>query len=169
MFFLLMVTITLSDWVYMVIPNSILLVGCMVGIGYWVIANPVNIANHFLSAIFSFGIMYVIQFGGSWLFKKPAMGFGDVKLAGVIGLFIGYQDFLLSLWAGAIIGLIYAMSIRIYIPKSHITAGTDSHTANSRTDDKLPFGSFLAIASFLVFCFHDDVHSWINQWLIWIQ
>ena len=37
------------------------------------------------------GLVYACSIFGKWLFKKEAMGFGDVKLMGMIGGFVGWK------------------------------------------------------------------------------
>ena len=48
-----------------------------------------------------FGLLYVI---GRMLFGRAALGLGDVKLAGVIGLMTGYPDVMRALVIGVLLG-----------------------------------------------------------------
>ena len=68
---------------------------------------------------------------GSKVFRKPAMGFGDVKLMGLLGAFTGWAGVLAGFFIACILGSIAG----IYLLLRH----------GSRY---LPFGPFLALGSF---------------------
>ena len=80
------------------------------------------------------------------------MGFGDVKLAGVIGLYVGWKIFLAVLWAAALAGGLYGLFMISVMKK--------------RRDAKLPFGAFLAVAAGLALLFEPEVQTVINSWLV---
>ena len=80
------------------------------------------------------GIIWVLGVFGEVIFKKEAMGFGDVKFMGFLGGVLGPEGTLLAIiiasFVGAIIGGI----------------------ATWKTKDKyIPFGPFLALGGFVVF------------------
>lgn len=71
------------------------------------------------------GVFLAIAFGAERVFKRPAMGWGDVKLAGAMGAVLGpgYQFltyFLLSVIIGAVVGLVVMLlglrGRRDYVP-----------------------------------------------------
>jgi prepilin signal peptidase PulO-like enzyme (type II secretory pathway) len=68
---------------------------------------------------------------GSRVFRKPAMGFGDVKLMGLLGAFTGWAGVLAGFFIACILGSIAG----IYLLLRH----------GSRY---LPFGPFLALGAF---------------------
>jgi leader peptidase (prepilin peptidase)/N-methyltransferase len=68
---------------------------------------------------------------GSKVFRKPAMGFGDVKLMGLLGAFTGWAGVLVGFFIACILGSI----VGIYLLARH----------GSRY---LPFGPFLALGAF---------------------
>jgi len=65
---------------------------------------------------------------------REGLGFGDVKMIGMIGAFYGLQGALLTLIVGSLAGSVFGL---IYI----LWAGKDAKSY------ELPFGSFLAIAA----------------------
>jgi leader peptidase (prepilin peptidase) / N-methyltransferase len=90
--------------------------------------------------IFVFDILAAVAtlifFGGLWYFSKgKAMGFGDVKLAPALVLFLGASKgvlaILLSFWIGAIVGIILMLGKK---------AGWKS---------EIPFGPFLTLGAFI--------------------
>ena len=86
------------------------------------------------------GMIWGLGWFGAKLFKKDAMGFGDVKLMGMVGGFLGWQAAFLAFWIAPVLGLAYGIVQRI------------------RTGDNyMPYGPFLSIAAFLVMVWHVEI------------
>ncbi|MFQ6613894.1 MAG: prepilin peptidase [Fidelibacterota bacterium] len=80
------------------------------------------------------GSLLVIRGLGNILFRKESMGLGDIKLAGLIGVFLGWKLTLLSLFGGAVlIVIVYA-----------IQAGIRFQT---KPDECYPFGFYFSWAA----------------------
>jgi hypothetical protein len=65
------------------------------------------------------------------VFKKEAMGFGDVKLMAMIGAFVGWQGALLSLFLGCVFGAIVGSALAL----------------RSGLGLRIPFGPYLALGA----------------------
>lgn len=91
----------------------------------------------FLGAVIT-GIVFLLLY----LFSKGGMGFGDVKLAGVLGVWLGWQEGLMSLlvalWLGFIGGLVL------------ILGGIKGR------QDAIPFGPYMCLSGFLLLLFGKD-------------
>lgn len=74
---------------------------------------------------------------GTWIFKKEAMGGGDVKLMAGIGAFIGWQGVITTIVIGSFFGLVYAVFLMIFKGK--------------KGGDAIPFGPFLSLAALVNF------------------
>lgn len=78
------------------------------------------------------GTTLLVGIVGSWAFRKPAMGFGDVKLMGLLGAFAGpvgiVGAFFFACFLGAVVGIVILLKTR------------------SRY---LPFGPFLALGAWI--------------------
>ena len=125
-----------------IIPDEVNFVGFIVGIAYVVFKLWSNIGeglNLILGGISGFLIFLCIGALGYLLFKKEGMGGGDIKMMGVIGLFLGFQNviqvFILSFLIGAIIS-IFLLVTRI-----------------KKRDDYIPFGPFIVIATYFTMFF----------------
>jgi leader peptidase (prepilin peptidase)/N-methyltransferase len=181
-FLLVAIPIAIIDWKHFIIPNKILLVGYALGIvslGMYSlgIIDIIGIKESILltrliSSVSTFTLMFIVMLAGNWLFKKPSMGFGDVKLAGLIGLFLGFQNFLVAFWLASVLGSLYGVvnrfTLHVINPQSAIPARRTSSPAGGR-NPKVPFGSFLAFTSSIVLIFQTPIHNVIESWLTLMQ
>ena len=104
------------------------------------------------------GVMYLIGAAGTLLFKRKlkaigeeeAMGFGDVKLMGMVGAVIG-------LWKVLLVSLVLA-------PMSGAVIGL---AIKARTKQEIiPFGPFLAAGTLVALFFGDSIIHWYRGLLI---
>ena len=81
------------------------------------------------------GIFLAITVIGSLIYGKEALGLGDVKLMGALGLYFGMASIgiisIMSFFIGAIIGVILIV------------------TKIKKSDEYIPFGPFIVIATFI--------------------
>ena len=121
-----LVAITLTDLERRVIPNKILLVAAIVGVAIAAIGDPSSLPERAIAAAAAGGGLFLVV-----LAYPRGMGLGDVKLAAVMGFFLGRNvapAILVALLAGSVVGL--AMIAR------------DGAAARKRA---IPFGPFLAL------------------------
>ncbi len=159
-FCLLMLLIAIIDWKHLVIPNQIVIVGFILGLAIKALVNSTILVNAIISSIGSLIMVAIILLLSNRFFKKKTMGWGDVKLAAVIGLFLGFQNFLIVLWLAAIIGTFYGTFI---VLKNNHKSQIDNRQL------KIPFGSFLAITACVVLYFQDTISELIQSWLTYAQ
>ncbi|MFH1926368.1 MAG: prepilin peptidase [Chloroflexota bacterium] len=88
-------------------------------------------------------LAYFITFA---IYKREAIGLGDVKLVGLIGLATGPRLVLLSVTLGAILGGVVGIVLLSFKLK--------------KRQEPLPFGSFLAIATILTLFWGSDILNW---------
>ena len=81
-----------------------------------------------------FGVL-AIALLGTWLFKKEAMGGGDVKLMAGVGAFIGWQGVITTVIFGSFFGLVYAVFLMLFKGK--------------KGSDAIPFGPFLSLGALI--------------------
>jgi leader peptidase (prepilin peptidase) / N-methyltransferase len=79
------------------------------------------------------GSLTVMALLGRLLFKKEAMGMGDIKLLAVVGVYLGFPSVLIALFLGGFAGFLV------------ILAGLAFKKV--RLQDEIPFGPFIAIGT----------------------
>ena len=145
-FISMLIIIMVSDYNYMIINDSILIIFTIIlTIEILIIYGPLILIKHIICAILSFITMFALKKLGDFLFKKESMGGGDIKLLGTFGLVIGYPMSLLAIFIGAIIAL----------PVSLITI-------KNNTNHIIPFGPFLALAAIILLLTNFDFDALQN-------
>jgi len=89
------------------------------------------------------GSLYLIALLGDWLFKKESMGGGDIKMAAMLGAFLGWQKVLFIFMASAVIGLVVSV-IMLAV------------SARLRKTRVVPFGPFIALAAMVAVIWGDQ-------------
>lgn len=97
-------------------------------------------------AILGSGMIYLTGVIGKLVFRKEAMGFGDVKLMAGLGAFLGWQSILLVFLIGCIAGSLIGV-ISLLRTKDHY----------------IPFGPFLSLGAFIMFFFKVPVLIFISR------
>ena len=126
------------DYKLQIIPNRLNLTIFEVGLVYTFLSGITNInvaIDLLLGMVVGAGIFLFITLIGGLIAGKEAMGFGDVKLMGALGLFFGWRTIiiisLIAFLLGAIIGVILMLAKR------------------KNSDEYIPFGPFIVIAALI--------------------
>ena len=91
--------------------------------------------NMLLGMLAGGGIFLLITVIGGIFYGKEAMGFGDVKLMGALGLFFGLSNIVVITLVSFLIGAILSIVLLI--------------TKIKKSDEYIPFGPFIVIATFI--------------------
>ena len=126
------------DYKLQIIPNRLNLtmfeIGLVIAFLYGLsdVAITINMA---LGMLAGGGIFLLITLIGGAIYGKEAMGFGDVKLMGALGLYFGLSNIiavtLLSFLIGALLSIILLA------------------TKIKKMDEYIPFGPFIVIGAFI--------------------
>src|SRR3712207_1739909 len=99
---LLLVPITLIDLDHHLIPNKITYPGFVLGVVLVAVLFPDDLVEHLIASAAAGGFLFV-----AWVVHPRGMGMGDVKLAFVLGIYLGRAvapAMFVALIAGALIG-----------------------------------------------------------------
>lgn len=136
--------ITLTDLEHRLIPNKILIASAILGLALVLALDIGSLGTRAIAAGISFGALFVVAFA-----YPQGMGMGDVKLAGVMGLYLGKAvapALLIGFAAGALYGA--ALIAR--------------HGAEARKQ-AVPFGPFLALGGLVAIFVGDELVDWYTD------
>ena len=139
-----LIVIIFVDLEFQIIPDRITIPGIAVGLLSAIFLSPPGIVGGLIGFLVGGGTLLAMAYLGEWLFKKQAMGGGDIKMAAMLGAFVGWQKVLLIFMGGAAIGMVASIVWMIVSKKV-------------RTERIIPFGPFLAMASFIVVAYGDPI------------
>ena len=128
-----LVVVAVSDVRRRLIPNALILPGCVAALAAMVLMN--RLSNALLGLAVAGGAFLVFYVAGRLLYRGRALGEGDVKLAGFIGLALGFPA---SLWAIVLSSIAGAVLAIVYIARGKGRTGT------------LPYGPALVAGAILV-------------------
>lgn len=139
----LCVIIFVSDFKYMIILDSPLIIsGVLVIILKIVYYGYKAIIPTLVSGIITFLVMLLVGFIGKRMYKRDALGGGDIKLSFIIGMILGVQVAMVSLIFSTFLALPYALA-----------------TIVLKKDSEVPFGPFIVSSLFIVFLYYDKFYN----------
>ncbi|MBD3232604.1 MAG: prepilin peptidase [candidate division Zixibacteria bacterium] len=150
----MMLVITFIDIDKLIIPDKITFPGMLLGLSFSFLPGGLSIGESVIGLVVGGVILYLIALFGSMAFKKDAMGGGDIKLAAVIGAFLGWQGVLITLILSSLVGSL----IGIFI----IALSSNDNQQKSHT---IPYGPFLALGSIIALFFGNDLIRWYADYL----
>lgn len=142
---LLLVPVTLIDLDHRIIPNRLMLIGAVTAPAVLLATNPGALPEHLIAGLAAGGFLLAAA-----LARPGGMGMGDVKLAGVLGLFLGGAAgpaLLVALLAGSVVGA-------VIIARRGTTEGRKT---------AIPFGPFLALGGLVGLFAGEAVVAWYLQ------
>jgi leader peptidase (prepilin peptidase)/N-methyltransferase len=144
-----MVLLTVTDLDTLLIPNRML--GPLVGIGFALLAlgwiadrDSGSLPRAVVAAVGYFTVMYLLA-----IVARGGLGFGDVKLAVLIGLFTGYLSWGATLAAGVgsfLIGGLVSLILLGFKLKGR--------------KDAIPFGPFMVAAGLIATIWGGEITRW---------
>ena len=138
-FILLLVPIALIDFEHRIIPNRLTALGALLAIGIGIALDPSGEPERLIAGAAAGGALLAAA-----LAYPAGMGMGDVKLAGVMGLFLGSAvapAMLIALLSGVLVGVF-------------IMARKGAHEGRKTA---VPFGPFLAFGSLVAIFAGDEL------------
>lgn len=139
----LMIFLTVFDYRYMILPDFgviILIILAIVG----VVFSEKSLVPYLISSLSASGLLLFLNL----ITKGKGMGWGDVKLAVFMGLFLGYPGILMAMYLAFIIGALVSLGLII--------------TKKATKKSLIPFGPFLILGTWLSWWFGAEMWQ-----LIW--
>jgi leader peptidase (prepilin peptidase)/N-methyltransferase len=142
---LFLLAIAIIDWEHMIIPDELSLGGCLVGFVLSFFNPQVPVAASLVGLIA--GGAFFLAIGLIWrrLRGIEALGGGDVKLAAMIGAFLGWKGLAVCILGGSMAGSVYGLAL--------MARGGGSQT-------RVPYGTFLAAGAVFAAFYAEHFLGW---------
>jgi leader peptidase (prepilin peptidase)/N-methyltransferase len=134
---------TFVDLDHYILPDRVTIGGMILGL----VLSPLVPALHhttvpltaltrsLIGCAVGFGTLWLIATLGSLAFRKEAMGFGDVKLMGAVGAFLGWKAVLFTLVVSSLLGSVVGIAL-ILLGKRQLQG-------------RIPYGPFISAAAII--------------------
>jgi leader peptidase (prepilin peptidase)/N-methyltransferase len=143
--------------------------------GWWA-----ALANSLIGTLAGGGVLLFIGVAGYYVFKKEAMGGGDIKLLAMVGAFLGIVNVIITLFIGSILGTIIGGTLLLMNPDRKKEEGDAENTEQARDEDGeldvekeiekghhyIPFGPFLALAALISMFIGLDIWEWYSGFFV---
>jgi leader peptidase (prepilin peptidase) / N-methyltransferase len=137
----LLVTVTLTDLERRIIPNALLGAGALAALGIVLATDVSSLPERLVAAAAAGGFLLAVA-----LAYPKGMGMGDVKLAAVLGLFLG-RAVAPALLVGVLVGAVVGLAI----------IASQGGDARKRA---IPFGPYLALGGFVGLLWGNEILDW---------
>lgn len=137
-----LLVIFVADCKFQIIPDQMLVI-----IALALLWQQQSLANIW-AAIGGFLFFWLLWF----VTRGKGMGFGDVKLAGLIGYALGYPMVIVSFYVAFLTGATYGVILML--------------AGHAGMKSKIPFGPFLLVSSLSAFFLGDPIIAWWHRLFI---
>jgi len=149
-FICILIVVTFIDFGHYLIPDVLVLPGIILGLAvstknsllttlhplFWNVSSSfASFLNSLTGAFLGFLSLLVVALMGKALFKKEAMGGGDLKLLAMMGAFLGWKNVFLTIFISSLVGSIVGVALILLKKKGR--------------RDYIPYCPYLALAGII--------------------
>ena len=132
---------TFVDFDHLILPDRVTLGGMVAGLVLSFAFPELQGRSERLPALtqsalglaLGFGILWTVATVGRLVLKREAMGFGDVKLLGAIGAFLGWKAVLFTIFASSLLGCVAGVLLIAF--------------GGVKMQSRIPFGPYISLAA----------------------
>lgn len=147
-----LIIIAFIDIEHLIIPDIISLPGIVLG---FLISFLPFMSVRFLDSLIGIlawgGCFLLIAIIGKWIWKREAMGIGDIKLIAMIAAFLGWQGGAVTVFWASLIGSIWGGFLMLIKKKGRW--------------DVIPFGPFLCLGALISLLYGPEMIRWYQNLL----
>lgn len=144
------IIVVFIDRDYRIIPDFLILIILAVGLANLLVRATTepgfDVGFYIFGLIIGFLVLFIVRVFGELIYKREALGLGDVKLLAVGGFYLGWPYVFLTLLLSSVIASIIELSL--------IRFGVRSR------DDQIPFGPYLVIGLALSLFVGEEIITW---------
>lgn len=192
-----LIAVTMIDFDHFIIPDRITIPGMILApvisfllpslhrqsalIGEGAIHPESALIQSLLGIAAGAGAVWLVGFGGKLIFRKEAMGFGDVKLMGAMGGFLGPEGIVAAFFLGSVLGALFGMGNVLVLGflRGHRLRGrgwafgkalSGGLRLGRRLGSYIPFGPFLSAGCAGILFFRTEIFRWaLETWPEWVR
>ncbi|MFH1429330.1 MAG: prepilin peptidase [Candidatus Margulisiibacteriota bacterium] len=139
-----LLVIFFADLDLFIVPDEAVIAGSIAGITMAFVQK--TIFSALLGGVIGGGFLLLIAVIGRAIYKKDVMGYGDVKLAAMLGVFLGASNLIVALYLAFIIGSIIGVFLIV--------------TGIKKKEDYIPFAPSLVLGALPVFFYGEIIRKW---------
>jgi len=149
---LLLIVISFIDIDYRLILNKITLPGIVVGTLLTLSFHVLSYTQVLMGFAIGGGGLLLIALLGTLLFRKESMGMGDIKLAAMVGVFLGVK------------GVAFTLLMAFFVAAFFSLGAMALKKANRQS--QIPFGPFIAVASVMYLFWGEQMIRWYLRLMV---
>ena len=142
----ILIMIAFIDFRHYWIPDKAILTGMVFGLAGIPFMEGIPWERALMGGAIGAGSLYLFRALGFLLFRKESLGWGDIKLTAMIGIFLGWQKIVISIGLGFVLSLIFGIVIILL--------------KRAPENRRIPLGTFLSIGAILSLWFGDAIFRW---------
>lgn len=154
----ILIIVTFIDFEHYLIPDVLVLPGIVFGLAvstknilladlsplFFNVSYSLSaLINSLTGACLGFVSLLIVAVLGKALFKKEAMGGGDLKLLAMIGAFLGWKNVFLTIFISSLVGSIIGITLILLKKKGR--------------KEYIPYGPYIALASIIILFWGDII------------
>ena len=151
---------TFVDLEHYIIPDRVSLGGMATGLLFSALVPSLHgetevgpaLASSVLGLVAGSGVLFLVAEAGRLIFKKDAMGLGDVKLLGGIGAYLGWPAVVFTILVSSLLGSVIGVAL--------ILCG------KREWQSRLPYGPFLAVGAGSWVLGGRHLWDWYISWIM---
>jgi leader peptidase (prepilin peptidase) / N-methyltransferase len=143
---LALIAVTFTDLEWRIIPDWITLPGIAVGLAFQLYPAWSGVLDGLVGCLLAGGIFYAIAWLSPKVFGKEGMGGGDIKLAAMMGAFLGWKSVVLAIYVAVLVGGVSGLGLLVF--------------GLRRLGQELAFGPFLALGGVVAVLWGRPFLSW---------
>ena len=153
-FMMFLMFLACFDLKYMLLPSKVIYLGAALVVVFqtgrsWMAQSPYDLISGLLGGGIGMILFVIVWWGSQKLLKKEGLGFGDVRLMSMLGLYIGIESLFLMILIASLLAAMVGLGLFIWKRKS----------------EAFPFGPFLCFASLIMVVFEEPILSLYLNWI----
>lgn len=154
----LLVIITFIDIDHYIIPDGLIIFGTIGAMAFNILIQGIGLKESLLGGLICGGGTLVLIYIIELIVKKEVMGGGDIKLFGMVGLFLGIKYGILTVLLSVYLGAIYGIFAIIY-----------NRLKNKDYSSMIPYGPFISLGALITVLCGTNIIDWYMNLFLWLD